>query len=46
MMGFGPWEVAAVAAVFLLLFPGRLRIIGRDLGRTVGILRRTIDNDE
>jgi Sec-independent protein translocase protein TatA len=45
MFGLGLIELSIALVVLILLFPGRLVRLGRDLGETVGITRRMIDED-
>ncbi len=42
----GLTELSIALAVLILLFPGRLVRLGRDLGQTVGITRRMIDDED
>jgi Sec-independent protein translocase protein TatA len=45
MFGFGLWELAVVLLVFLLLFPRRIVKVGRDLGESVGLVRKALPED-
>ena len=40
MFGLGPWEIAIVVTVALLVFGNRLPEVGRNLARTIGSFRR------
>jgi len=45
MFGLGLTELSIAFVVLILLFPGRLVRLGRNLGETVGVMRRMTDDE-